>query len=140
MGRKAQVNIVNVFTWFSNVLDILDLDNSETVVMIHIIKYLNRNFWKPVKMSPYKLAKNLGKKDDRTIKAALQRLKAKNLIIESEKGEIYIGIDGAERLFKKQQPEHEPEKQISDSDANVENDRQRDRSADTGDETLADYF
>lgn len=140
MGRKPQINIVTAFTWFSNMLDICELDNSETVVLSHVLKLLNRNFWKPVKMSTNKLAKNLGKRDSRTIKAALNRLKEKRLIIESEKGEIYIGIDGAERLFKKQQPEHESEKQISNSDANLENDRQRDRSADTGDETLADYF
>lgn len=142
MGRKPQVNIVNVFTWFSNVLDIHDLDNSETVVMVHIIKYLNRNFWKPVKMSAYKLAKNLGKKDDRTVKAALKRLKEKHLIIESEEGEIYIGIDGAERHFKKREskpnPELESEQRLEpDSSSNFDPER---IDAKIDGETLNDYL
>ena len=144
MGRKPQINIVNVFTWFSNVLDIHELDNSETVVMIHLIKILNRNFWKPIKMSTHKLAKNLGKKNDSTIKDALQRLKKKQLIIESEEGEIYIGIAGAERYFQKRTPKPEPEPERIDtaqnSTADVDIGKHGDDTKDNETENLEDLF
>lgn len=88
---KKLFSIVDVFMWFSNVLDTQDLTSSEQLVLLHIIKILNRNFWQPIQVSEYKLAVAMGRKDRRTVHGALEKLTERNLIIR--KGElIHLGI------------------------------------------------
>lgn len=103
MARRPQINIINAFTWLTNVLDTQSLSSSEQLVLLHITKYLNRNFWKAINLSNHMLAKAIGK-DDRTVKKALESLTKKNLIVR-RKGEIFIGIEGANNHFSKVESE-----------------------------------
>lgn len=91
------LNIVTVFTWFSNVLDTCDLSASEQLVLLHVIKFLNRNFWQPISLSNHKLAYALGK-DDRTVKMAIKKLVKRKLLI-LKGGAIHVGIEGVEGYF-----------------------------------------
>lgn len=97
MARPAKISIVNVFAWFSNIIDTEDLTLTDTAVLTHIIKNLNRNFWKPLKMSMNKLAHNSGS-DIRTIRASLKRLADKNIIFKRD-GENLAKIDNPDEFF-----------------------------------------
>ena len=88
MARKStDLTIINVFNWFSNVIDTQELKLADVGLLTTIIKNLNRNFWKPLKMSIYKIAKNSGS-DDRTIRGALKRLAEKNILIAKIDGKF----------------------------------------------------
>ena len=89
-----KINIVSVFTWFSNVLDTYALNSSEQLVMLHIIKHLNRNFWRPINISKMALSRLIGK-DSRTIATAMTSLKKKHLLMETEYG-IFINAYDAD--------------------------------------------
>lgn len=94
---KSNLNIVSVFTWLGNTLDTQILSSSEQLVLLHLVKYLNRNFWKAINLSNHKLASAIGK-DDRTVGTAIKKLVAKGLVIKKG-GELHLGIDGAEKYF-----------------------------------------
>lgn len=97
MGRKPELSIVNVFTWFSNVVDTQELKLGDIGLLMHIIKNLNRNFWKPLKMSVYKIAKNSGC-DDRTVRSALKRLAEKNILL-LKNGDKFDRIENPSEYF-----------------------------------------
>lgn len=97
MTRKNELSIVTVFTWFSNVVDTQQLKLGDIGLLMHIVKNLNRNFWKPLKMSVYKIAKSSGS-DDRTIRGALKRLAEKNIIIQRD-GEKISRIENPAEYF-----------------------------------------
>lgn len=80
-----KINIVSVWTWFSNILDTQTLSSSEQLILVHLIKILNRNFWQPTKISVSALCRSSGK-DSRTVKRSLSMLKNSELIEETEKG------------------------------------------------------
>lgn len=85
--KKGEISIVSVFAWFSNVVDTQELKLADIGLLMHLIKNLNRNFWKPQKMSVYKIAKNSGS-DDRTIRGALKRLAEKNILMKRNGAKI----------------------------------------------------
>lgn len=91
MAKKNQLSIVNAWNWFVNVTDTNILTSSEQLVLIHLIKFINRNFWKPIKIEPQILAKSTNK-DNRTVKKALTTLINKGFITQSEGG-YFIGIN-----------------------------------------------
>lgn len=132
---KKSLNIIAAFTWLSNCLDTQNLSASEQLVLLHLVKFLNRNFWKATTLSQHMLAKAIGK-DDRTVKTALKKLTEKGLVIQSG-GEIHIGIEGAEKYFsdssrsKKSKSESEPESESESKSESEQNGRIR---------TLADYL
>ena len=97
MARKNEPTIINVFNWLSNVIDTQELKLSDIGLLTQIIKNLNRNFWKPLKMSIYKIAKNSGS-DDRTIRDALKRLAMKNVII-AKNADTFGQIDDPAKFF-----------------------------------------
>lgn len=86
MAKKQ--DFVTAFVWACNVLDTQDLSIAEQAVLFNLLKLINRNFWKPVKISPYKLARNMCS-DVRTVNKALNSL-AKKQIIFNQEGEIFI--------------------------------------------------
>lgn len=131
---KPKLNIVSAFTWLSNIIDTQELSSSEQLVLLHLVKFLNRNFWRAVKISDYKLAKIMGKKDSRTVTTALKNLKKKGIVIE-QKGELHIGIDGAENHFTKTD---EPEEQPKPSETSPQPEKQPDDR--TKIKNLADYM
>lgn len=92
MAKKNSLSIVTAWNWFVNVTDTNILTSSEQLILIHLIKFINRNFWKPIKIEPQILAKSTNK-DNRTVKKALSMLINKNFITKNEKGEYFIGIN-----------------------------------------------
>lgn len=97
---KMKINIVNAFNWACNVLDTEKLKPTEQATLFHILKLLNRNFWKPCKITPYILKKHTGS-DDRTIKNALKTLFDKKILLQLSEEGVYINIDDEEKLRKK---------------------------------------
>lgn len=97
MARPEKLNIVSAFTWLSNSIDTQMLTSSEQLVLLHLVKFLNRNFWQAVTLSYHMLAKAIGK-DDRTVKAALKKLSDKGLVVQKG-GQLHIGIKGHEKYF-----------------------------------------
>lgn len=91
MAKKNQLSIVTAWNWFIYITDTNILTSSEQLILIHLIKFINRNFWKPVKLEPQILAKSTNK-DNRTVKKALSTLINKGFITESEGG-YFIGIN-----------------------------------------------
>lgn len=102
MAKK--IDIAQVFIWASNVLDTNQLTIGEQATLFNLIKLINRNFWRPVTITAYKLAQNMCC-DLRTVKRSLPALIQKNIIhahITNEnklEGVFYIGyVD--EQTFK----------------------------------------
>lgn len=89
MANK-KMSIVIAWNWFVNVIDTNILTSSEQLIIVHLIKYLNRNYWKPVKIEPQILAKSTNK-DNRTVKKALSTLINKGFIIQTKSGGLTIG-------------------------------------------------
>lgn len=89
MAKK--ITLITAWNWLMNIIDSQGLSSSEQLVMIHMLKLINRNFWKPVQVTMPALTRNTGK-DHRTVKKAFSMLLAKKLIIEKQGG-YYIGID-----------------------------------------------
>lgn len=89
MAKK--ITLITAWNWLMNIIDSQGLSSSEQLVMIHMLKLINRNFWKPVQVTMPALSRNTGK-DHRTVKKAFSMLLAKKLIIEKQGG-YYIGID-----------------------------------------------
>lgn len=94
MAKK--IDIVQAFVWASNILDTEQLTLAEQATLFNLIKLINRNFWKPIKISAFKLARVMCS-DQRTIKKTLKSLADKNIIhfnvineIKLE-GDIFIG-------------------------------------------------
>lgn len=91
MAKKNSLSIVTAWSWFVNTTDTNILTSSEQLILIHLIKFINKNFWKPIKIEPQILAKSTNK-DNRTVKKALTMLINKKFITKNEKGEYFIGI------------------------------------------------
>lgn len=130
---RSSLNIVSAFTWLSNCLDTQNLSSSEQLVLVHLVKFLNRNFWKSTAISQHMLAKAIGK-DDRTVKNALNKLVEKNLVVMIG-GEIHIGIEGVERYFSKSA--------LEDGKSKLAEQQQSESTSDNGNgriKTLADYL
>ena len=102
MAKK--IDIVQAFIWASNILDTNQLSLADQAVFFNILKLINRNFWKPIKISAFKLGRQMCS-DQRTIKKSLKSLAEKKIIymnITDEikmEGDIYIG-NIAEEHFK----------------------------------------
>ena len=88
---KKNLSIVDAWNWFVNVTDFNILTSSEQLILIHLIKFINKNFWKPVKLEPSILAKSTNK-DHRTVKKALTMLINKGFVTKNQEGEYFIGI------------------------------------------------
>ena len=127
---KSKVNIVSAFTWLSNCLDTQTLSASEQLVLLHLVKYLNRNFWKATSLSNHMLAKAIGK-DDRTVKTALNKLIDKKLVVKKG-GELYIGIEGANKFFS--------QSDVAESRNSNEESKDNSDESDSKVRTLADYL
>lgn len=97
MARKNEPSIVNVFSWLSNTIDARELKLGDIGLLTHIVKNLNRNFWKPLKMSTYKIAKSSGS-DDRTIRGALKRLAEKHILL-AKNGDTFEVIKAPSEFF-----------------------------------------
>lgn len=91
MAKKNSISIVTVWSWLINLFDTNILTSSEQLVLIHLIKFINRNFWKPIKIEPQIIAKSTNK-DNRTVKKALTSLINKNFVTFDEKEGYFIGI------------------------------------------------
>lgn len=91
MAKKNSLSIVSAWNWLINVIDTNILTSSEQLVLLHLIKFINRNFWKPIKLDPTVLAKSTNK-DNRTVKKALSTLITKGFVTQSEGG-YFIGIN-----------------------------------------------
>ena len=89
---KKKLSIVDAWNWFVTITDFNILTSSEQLVLIHLIKFINKNFWKPVKIEPSILAKSTNK-DNRTVKKALTTLTNKGFIIRDTEGGYFIGIN-----------------------------------------------
>lgn len=83
--KKQKMSIVTAWNWFINVIDTNILTSSEQLVLVHLIKFLNRNFWKPINIETSILAKSTNK-DNRTVKKALTVLINRGFIVKSDKG------------------------------------------------------
>lgn len=92
MGRKPKlkVNIVSAWNWFTNIIDTNNLSSSEQLTLVHIMKFLNRNYWLPVNISLTALSKSIGK-DYRTTSIAFSSLVKKNIVLQTDDG-LYINI------------------------------------------------
>lgn len=90
-----KTNIVTVWTWFANILDTSSLSASEQLILVHLIKIFNRNFWKPTKISIAAICRSCGK-DSRTVKRSISLLKNANLITESKDGELFLNLGSRE--------------------------------------------
>lgn len=80
-----KVNIVSVWTWFANILDTQTLSASEQLILVHLIKIFNRNFWKPTKISTSAICRSSGK-DARTVKRSIALLKSSGYVLETAEG------------------------------------------------------
>jgi len=89
---KKKFSIVDAWNWFVNLTEMNILTSSEQLVLIHLIKFINKNFWKPVKLEPTILSKSTNK-DNRTVKKALTMLINKGFVIQNQNGGYFIGID-----------------------------------------------
>lgn len=83
--KKQKMSIVTAWNWFINVIDTNILTSSEQLVLVHLIKFLNRNFWKPINIETTILAKSTNK-DNRTVKKALSTLINRGFILKTDKG------------------------------------------------------
>lgn len=92
MAKKNTLSIVTAWNWFINITDTNILSSSEQLVLIHLIKFINRNFWKPIKIEPQILAKSTNK-DNRTVKKALSTLINRGFITLTKEGGYFIGIE-----------------------------------------------
>lgn len=99
MANKKK-SIVDVWTWFTNVLDTNNLTASEQLVMLHLIKHINRNFWEPVNITTNALARSVNK-DARTVKTALTSLFKKSLI-QQDGDNLQLGLFPMKPLLQQQ--------------------------------------
>lgn len=97
MASKKK-SIVDVWTWFTNVLDTNNLSASEQLVMLHLIKHINRNFWEPINITTNALARSVNK-DARTVKTALSSLLKKSLI-HQDGDNLQLGLFPNKSLLK----------------------------------------
>ena len=95
----AKINIVNAFNWVCNVIDLNKLTPAEQVSLWHLMKLLNRNFWKPVKISEHMFAQT-SRQDARTAKKALTSLIEKEIIYK-QGDEYFVGIEPFEKIKHK---------------------------------------
>lgn len=93
-----KINIVSVWTWFANILDTQNLSASEQLILVHLIKIFNRNFWKPTKVSNNALCRSCGK-DARTVKRSLSLLLSAGYLKETEDG-LFLNLTSDEELKK----------------------------------------
>jgi len=92
-----KIDIAQIFIWASNVLDTNQLTLAEHATLFNLIKLINRNFWKPIKISAFKLSRQMCS-DKRTIEKAFKSLAEKKIIYIQE-GVIFLGyVD--EKTFK----------------------------------------
>ena len=92
-------NVVTAFVWACNILDTQTLTLAEQAILFNLLKLINRNFWKPIKITAYKLAQSMGS-DHRTIEKNLRTLEQKGVIYR-EGDEIYIGNDSPDKIRAK---------------------------------------
>lgn len=148
MAKKTN-DFVTAFIWACNILDTNNLSIAEQAVLFNLLKLINRNFWKPIKISAYKLARTMCS-DKRTIEKAFKSL-AEKKIIYIEEGEIYIG-NISEEHFKniiarpsggnggKISGENgDTDKPVNNSPANATESPRISDSDNTGIKTLADF-
>lgn len=103
MAKKNTLSIVTAWNWFINITDTNILSSSEQLVLIHLIKFINRNFWKPIKIEPQILAKSTNK-DNRTVKKALSTLINRGFITLTEEGGYFIGIEPIDKQIDNSKP------------------------------------
>lgn len=133
-------NVVNAFMWACTILDTTDLTLAEQAILFNMLKLINRNFWKPVEFSAYKLAQKMGS-DHRTIAKNIKSLIKKG-ILYNEGEEYYIGNDSPERIrakFKRTGRDTKISKPVSkpDSRESITAEPTAEPKPDTG--TLADF-
>ena len=91
--KLSKINLVMAWQWLERELDERDLTATQQLTLFHLLIKLNRNFWKPARVSMNKLAVACNK-DKRTVKKAIAELIELGLVVEIEGG-YYLGIDGS---------------------------------------------
>lgn len=89
---KNSLNLPIAINWWSSILENRDIPVIQQLAMFHIICRLNKNFWQPAQISMKKLAAVMNS-DARTVKAAVDALRASNFVVLTEEG-ININVDG----------------------------------------------
>lgn len=144
MAKKQ--DFVTAFVWACNVLDTQDLSIAEQAVLFNLLKLINRNFWKPIKISAYKLARTMCS-DVRTVNKALNSL-AKKQIIFNQEGMIYIATiseNQFQSLISQQDNGGRNGESVGadirhgNSPANATESATTDQSSPAGNKTLADF-
>lgn len=92
--KSSRINLVTAWQWLERELDERDLTATQQLTLFHLFIKINRNFWKPARISLNKLAVACSK-DKRTIKKSLEELIELGLVVESEGG-YFIGYGTAQ--------------------------------------------
>lgn len=93
--KSLKINLVTAWQWLEKELEERDLTANQQLTLFHLFIKINRNFWKPARVSLNKLAAACNK-DKRTVKKAIDDLIELGLIIETEGG-YYIGFGNVEQ-------------------------------------------
>lgn len=110
-----RINIVTVFNWYCNLLDTQILTSSEQLILIHLMKIFNRNYWQPTEINTTAICRSCGK-DSRTVKSALTKLQNKNLIRTTKQG-LFLNVNN-EEPEKKENPTAKSNKEKTDTVGN----------------------
>lgn len=98
MSKPAKKEtLINYFNEIFNLIDNQELTDTQQLTLLHLLHRLNRNFWKPVKVSENKLAGAMNK-DKRTVAKALKQLEDLQIISVTPKGEIKIVFDTTDKF------------------------------------------
>lgn len=101
-----KINIVSVWTWFCNVLDTQTLSASEQLILVHLIKIFNRNFWKPAKISTSAICRSSGK-DSRTVKRSISLLISNGFLKDTAEG-LFLNFGDEEREQRRGAKQKQP--------------------------------
>lgn len=94
-SKIKPINLISVWTWAYNEIDNNsdDYNKAEQLALFHIIGRLNRNEWQPTRIGIKRLAASMNS-DKRTVEKAIDGLKKKNMIEETE-GTFNVTFKGA---------------------------------------------
>lgn len=84
---KLKISIVDVWNWLANeILESGELNANDQAVLFQVIAKINRNLWRPVKITPRIVAAAISR-DTRTVKNSLEKLEKLGILKSSEAGE-----------------------------------------------------
>ena len=94
-------NLINVFNWACSQIDIVELSMAEENLIFHLLKFMNRNMWEPLKISNRRLADDMHSDQHRTVKPALEKLIKKGIIIRDDEGALSFGYSKNKKSARK---------------------------------------